>query len=161
MAEEKVTKKTTAKKSAKAPVAKKTEKVEKPAEKTEQKTKRTGLIIGIVAAIVVVVGVIVGVLLMTSGNKKVSAGTYEMTAMSENGQDMTSTVESLKAFGLTATMTIKDDGTGTLSLFGTDYSLTWDDKTVTYGGQAVEYKFDGKTITFGNDETSLTFTLKD
>ena len=90
-----------------------------------------------------------------------TAGEYELTGYVENGVDKTSNLSTLKAFGFQASLTLNDDKTGTLMLFGASRDITYDDTVIVIDGVSNAYSFENNSITFkdGNDE--LTFTKKD
>lgn len=103
---------------------------EQTTEKTTEKAKKSnkGLIIGgIIGAIVVIVAVIA--LVVINPFKKVDlTGNYELTALEVNGEDQTSTLGLMKAFGISATLEIENDKEGKLSIFGDEAKFTYDGK---------------------------------
>ena len=138
------------------------------AENTNQTAgkKKTGLIAGIIAAGVALVAIILIVVFAFAGKGNI-VGTYDLTGMIEDGEDQSSTIENLKSYNLSATLELRSDKTGTLSFFGTDSQITYDDKQFTYVGNSegesdtCEYSFDGQKITLKTSENSeMTFTKR-
>lgn len=122
---------------------------EEKAATPEQKSKK-GLIASIIAAVAVVVVVIVCVLCF--GTPKV-VGKYNLSAFIENGEESTSMVDLLKAFGGSYTVEFKKDKTGVLEMKAGDES------------QTIEFKWNDKELTAKNDETnedeSIPYEYKD
>lgn len=122
----------------------------------KQGQNKKGLVIGVVVAIAVVAAVVAVVLFM---NKPNVVGTYELVSMEQNGETV-GNMDSLKSLGLTATMELKEDKTGTLNIFGETQQLTYDDKNITSDGQAVPYKFENNKLTMEQDGQKMVFEKK-
>ncbi len=86
----------------------------------------------------------------------VPAGTYKLTALSEGDQDYT---EYLALLG-DATLTVNNDNTATMSIYGETVNLTIDPEAHTIAnesGEAYNYTLEGNKIIFEQDDTKMTF----
>ena len=119
--------------------------------KVNQKT----IIIGVVA-VVAVVAIVVAIVLLTS--KANPVGTWTLVEVSEGGQSYDTS--SLSLLGMTGTLELKDDKTGTMSIFGSSTNLTWDDKNLTVDGQATAYSISGNKLTLENNGSKMVFEKK-
>lgn len=65
-------------------------------------------------------------------------GTYQLISSRMNGEE-----QSAAEAGMTAFLTLLDDGTGNLEIMGTELPLTWDQakKTITSGGIEDSYEY--------------------
>lgn len=170
----KTTKKTTTKKTtvkntaAKKPAAvkatkavKETKTVKAEAPKTEKKAKKShkGLIIGIIFAVLAIaLAGCIAVYVYLSMNLTYLVGNYTLTGMWQNGEDQSASIQLLEGFGLSATMELKDDKTGTMHLFGTDSELTYDKDKMVINDKDVPFTYKDGQITFSENDASLTFT---
>ena len=92
-------------------------------------------------------------------------GTWKLTGLVENGEAMSADdLKTLEDLGLSVTLDLKEDGTGTLSLFDDPTEGTWtvtDAETGTFTteeqGDAPMKLADG-VLTMEEEDTSLTFT---
>lgn len=127
----------------------------------ETKKANKGLIIGVIAGAVAVVAAIIVVLIIILGGKgSFGAGTYEMTSFIEAGKEYSG--DQLKTLGISSTITLNEDGTGTYKSSGNSGDLTWDKekKTITIDGDEIELKVDGNKFTVEFDGVTQTFTKK-
>ena len=86
-------------------------------------------------------------------------GQYEITGMVTKGEETSpEDLALLKSKGLSCTIDLKADGTGTLTLFGEESAVTWDEKNIKAAGKTIPYTFKDDQITFTNGDASLTFT---
>lgn len=83
------------------------------------------------------------------------AGYYVLESMSEG--DETLTAEDLEEYGMEVTMTLYEDGTGVLSMYGEDVEAEWDEDSITVDGDEAELKFSGKKATITIEESSMVF----
>ena len=109
--------------------------------------KLIGIIAGIVAAVAVVAVVIV--IALTSTPKVV--GKYNISAFIEDGEENTSMIDLIKAFGAEYTIEFRKDKTGTLKMGMGDEK------------QEVEFKYNDKELTATKDgeEQKMTYEYKD
>jgi hypothetical protein len=78
-----------------------------------QKKSNVGLIAGICAGVVLLIGIIVGVVIAISGGKDPVIGKYEAYAtINKDGEEETTSISLMKAFGMSLTIEFKEDGTG-------------------------------------------------
>ena len=98
--------------------------------KAEKKCNK-GLIIGaIVAGIAIVIAVIlIVVFVVVKPFNKNLTGKYDLTAMEIDGEDQSSSVALMKAFGMTATIEVENGKEGKISLFGDEAKFTYDGNT--------------------------------
>ncbi len=90
------------------------------------------------------------------------AGTYEVTAMITDGKETPAEdLTLLKSKGLDCILTLADDGTGTVDLFGEKNDLIWDEESISAGGKIMSYTYEDRQIVLVNGNSTLTFTLKD
>ena len=139
---------------------KKATKTTKTSEKESSKSNKP-LIIGIVAVAVVAAAtfIILGVCGVFGG--KNLTGKYELVDIVSDGESQTSSMELLKAFGMSAEMELRSDKTGTMSMYGEDTDVKWDDKTITSDGESAEYSFkDNKLTIKSKDGSEMVFEKK-
>ena len=116
------------------------------------------------AAIAAIVSVFVLCLCLTACavDKTQFIGTWAFESGSEEGLDSES-VELMKTFGLEATLTLAEDETGTLNLFGEETPVTWSAKSSTEGTLSLEsmgdasMKIDDGRLVLEDKGTSMTF----
>lgn len=127
---------------------------------SEGKTKNNkGLIIGIVIAAVVVI-IAVGYFAFSKGilGIKNIVGYYELYEMSSGDESYShEDLESLKSLGLNVTLELREDKTGTLSLFGEEMELTYDSKNMTVDGESTPYKVEDGKLSMEQDGEKLVF----
>lgn len=87
-------------------------------------------------------------------------GTYKLTGMMQDGEDLSEQIAAMEALGMEITLVLKEDGTGYLNMLGEQADLTWDAKSITVEGDAEPYTVDGDSLTLKEGNTSMTFTLK-
>lgn len=168
----KTTKTTTKKTTAKKPVAKAAAKttapkVVKEVKKTEavkaeapKKKGKGGVIVGAIIALIVIVGaaaLAMWICLQMSITRLV--GNYNLTGLYANGEDQSANLQFMEStFGATATMELRDDGTGTMELFGEPVNFTYDKDKLVINDQENPFTYKDGAITFESDGTTLTFT---
>ena len=129
--------------------------------KTAPKKKSCGAkIVAIIIAIVALIAVATagGVYIYQTINSVNLAGTYKLTGMEADGKDQSDSLSLLEGLGLSASLELNDDKTGTLHLFGEDEDLTYDKSNFTIDGKITDYTYKDDTIVFESDGTKLTFT---
>lgn len=72
------------------------------------------------------------------------------------------TLDFMKAMGLNCTLTLKEDKTASIDLFGEVSEGTWEPKSasecsVTLEGNSMNGKLDGEKLTFTDDASTLVF----
>lgn len=93
------------------------------------------------------------------GSKASPAGTYTLTAMTENGEPLSQEdLDMLSSLGLSVSLIMNEDGTGSIQLFGEEKAFTWKGTTLTMDGVDQEFEFDGTTIIIKDEGSELTFT---
>ena len=106
-----------------------------------------------------------GVLLSSCGGKTkeeeqvladTAAGDWELVSMSYSG--MTLGKEDLDNSDITMTLSLLEDGTGTMEYDGSVYELTWDGSSITTDGVADSYTLEDGVLTIANEDTEMVFT---
>lgn len=115
-----------------------------------------------IIAVLAVVAMMMGALALTGCGKKFDkkkmAGKYELVEMTSGSESYTKEdLESLKAYGFTITMELKDDGTGTMTTYGEEQKLTYDKDGITIDGDKASYTFENNKITVESDGTKMVF----
>ena len=146
----------------------------------EEKKKKTGLIVAICAAVVVAIAAVVTVLVINLNKGNAVVGKYNLYAtVDSEGNESTSIVDFLKAFGASETIEFKEDKTGLFEIkanggmfsaftegedsnnSNTSVPFTWDDKkiksTSDAGNLDTEYTYKDDTVTLTYDGQSLKF----
>ena len=133
---------------------------EQTTEKPDKKSNK-GLIIGGIIGAVVVIVAIIALVVINPFKKPNLIGSYELTSMIVDGEDQTSTLGLMKAFGIEATLEIENDKEGKLSIFGDDAKFTYDGKKFHFekdddgsGPSEANYTAKDDTITLSYEETS-------
>lgn len=86
------------------------------------------------------------------------AGQYEITAMITDGDATPAEdLELMKSKGLNCTITLNEDGTGVLDLFGDLKDLTWNDSTISTAENSYAYTCEDGQLTITSGNSSLTF----
>lgn len=92
-------------------------------------------------------------------------GTWELESADDENLDAES-VELMKSLGLEVTLTLKDDGTGSLNLFGEETEVEWEATSATEGKISMKdtgnanLKVDGDKLVMSDDSTAMTFAKK-
>lgn len=140
----------------------KKENTKKTEQKADKKSKK-GLIIGCIVAAVVVIAAIVALVIINPFKKASMIGKYDLTGMTADGEDQSSTLAALKAFGITAELEIIDDKNGKISIFGQDSDFTYDGKQFHF--EYDEEETDSEDDEDDEDDTSVAkdadYTFKD
>ena len=85
-------------------------------------------------------------------------GTYQLHELINDGEPTDpETIQLMNAMGLTCAVLLKEDGTGSIYLFGGELELTWDDANLTFDGDAVPYTLKDHIITLEQDNTKMSF----
>ena len=133
---------------------------ETPKTKTETNSKKGIVICSVIAAVLVIAIVVALVVLVNNGvigGKKI-AGKYELIGMRDGEQEYTQEdISMLKTFGVTVSLQLKEDNTGTIDIYGQTMELTYDKENMTYNGVAVPYTVDKDTITLEDEESRMVF----
>ncbi len=90
-------------------------------------------------------------------------GDWEISSMVDAEEDIDAdTLDFMKAMGLNCTLTLKEDKTASIDLFGEVSEGTWEPKSasecsVTLEGNSMNGKLDGEKLTFTDDASTLVF----
>ena len=91
-------------------------------------------------------------------DKPSPVGTYTLTGMENEGKATSEEdLKLLEELGLTVTAEFKDDGTGSINMFGEIMDFTWDDSNIVMDEATQAYEFDGTTLTMEENESKLIF----
>lgn len=88
-------------------------------------------------------------------------GVYRLIAMDDgSGDDNTETLEMMAALGMLATLTVEEDGSAVIDLFGDTLELSFDFEAGTAGadGANIPYAYEDGVLTMTNDEYAFTFS---
>lgn len=82
-------------------------------------------------------------------------GVYQLVELVDaSGQNSEALIEHLREQGQEAVLTLNEDGSGTLTLFTTERSVTWTETELVIDGEPMDLSYDQGTITlFGKDNT--------
>jgi len=117
-----------------------------------------GFIIGIIIAAVIVILAVGYFVFGKAISVKNLTGYYELYEMSSGDESYShEDLESLKSLGLNVSLELREDKTGTLSLFGETMELTYDSKNMTVDGEAAPYKVKDGKLTMEQDGEKLVF----
>lgn len=87
------------------------------------------------------------------------AGVYALTGMVADGEEAgEEDLALLTEWGLTATLTLYDDGSGVLNLFGEKLDLDWNAKSIRSDGEIIPFTYAQGVLTLEQDGDTLTFT---
>ena len=114
----------TVKETAKPKDATKTEEKGSSSEKKCNKGLIIGAIIGAIAIVIAIILIIVFVVIKPFSKNMV--GKYELTGLITDGKDQSSSLDLMKAFGITMEVEVTDDKNGKLIVYGQDVNFTYD-----------------------------------
>lgn len=124
------------------------------------KKNRTPLIIGVVAAVAILIIAVVAVVFLKPGDSKAAyVGEWQMVRGSESGLEE-SNLTYLRQEGMTIDLTLKEDGTGTYSLFGESTPVTWDGSNLKFSGASFNMSLKDGELTLSSGDSSMTFKKK-
>ena len=89
------------------------------------------------------------------------AGDYRLIEMiDETGKDVTEDLSMLEEHGKTVSLTLNEDGSGLLNMFGEENEVTWTEAFVNLNGQDIPLTFEEGKLTISDTEgkTVLVFT---
>jgi len=86
------------------------------------------------------------------------AGNYELTGIvSADGESAPEDIGLMNEAGLTCTLSLLENGSGTLYLFDEKRALSWTGDAITVDGTSYSYTYADNTITVSREGSSLTF----
>ena len=83
-------------------------------------------------------------------------GTYQMTGM-DDGETSEEELAKMMSLGISFLLTLNEDGTGALELFGESETLTWDDSHLYSNDEPIDFTYDNGSLVLSKDGTSMTF----
>lgn len=115
-----------------------------------------------IITVLAIIAMMAGALALTGCGKKFDkkkmAGKYELVEMTSGSESYSKEdLDSLKAYGFTISMELKEDGTGTMTTYGEEQALTFDKDGITIDGDKAPYTFDKDKITVESDGTKMVF----
>lgn len=118
--------------------------------------------IGVFAALALALGLAFGLSACGSDKKAEYVGDWEIVGLVQSGQPTSEDdIALMKSFGLTVTLTLNEDGTGSLNLFGTVNDITWDvsgdSATLEMNGSTAELTLEDGTLRMVQGEDAITF----
>ena len=85
-------------------------------------------------------------------------GTYKAIAMVSEDQSVDeATMKQLESAGMIFSLQMKEDGTGTVVIYGEESEFTWADGQITVEDNAVPFTLEDGVLTMESDGTSMTF----
>ncbi|MBP5675063.1 hypothetical protein J6W91_01895 [Candidatus Saccharibacteria bacterium] len=133
----------------------------------EEAAKPNKKLIGIIAGIVAAVAVVATIIIVALNSTPKVVGKYTISAFIEDGEENTSMIDLIKAFGAEYTVEFKKDKTGILKMGMGDekqeLEFKYDDKEIkaTKDGQeekmTYEYKDDTVILSSSSDSTKMKF----
>ena len=119
--------------------------------------------IGVIAAIACVLALCFVLVGCGGGvDKSKFVGSWELISSDAEGMDANA-IETMKSLDLTVTLTLNNDDTGTLDLFGEESDVTWKATNASEGTISMEgvgdanLKFEGDNLVMVDDTSSMTF----
>ena len=106
-------------------------------------------------ALALVIVMVVAMVACGGGGKDPAVGTWKLTGMFMDGQDYSAY---LGLLGMEMTLTLNEDGTGTMDAMGESINITWSDGKITNEGESIPFSVDGDKLTMEEDGTQLVFT---
>ncbi len=91
-------------------------------------------------------------------------GSYTLVNMFDpDSEDMSEMIKTLTAFGMRATLTVEEDGSAVMDVFGEELSMVFDfeTKTISADGEIIPYSFDGESVLVGDEEQGFLFSRAD
>lgn len=88
-------------------------------------------------------------------------GVYSLAALDDgSGEDTGALLSAMAAMGMTATLTVEEDGSAVLDMFGETMELQFDFAAGTVGVEddVLSYSYADESLSFGDEEMSFTFT---
>lgn len=117
-----------------------------------------GCIITIIVLALIAVGVFFTVKTIKANSLKKLIGNYDLISMEENGEVTTEEdIQTLKKWGFTVTMELREDKTGKLDLFGDVEEFSYDKDKLTTEKEEIPYTFEDNQFTMEQDGTKLVF----
>ena len=131
--------------------------------------KKTLIIVGVVAAVAIVVCVCLFLTFCTGEKAGLRAFTGEWSAASMQQDDAITTEEDMALFrsiGLDVTLSLRDDLSATLSLFGAESSGTWQPEsgsaaTMSLNNEEIDLTMEDGQLKMQNNETTIVFVHSD
>lgn len=102
----------------------------------------------VAGAVLLIAAAVVLYLLLSGGSTPV--GTYELVSMTSDGMTIDSAM--MATFDFDATLVLREDGSGELSIMGESTAITWTEDTISAHGTALPYTLDGNRLTIQGDE---------
>ena len=71
-------------------------------------------------------------------------------------------LQTMKDMGMNVTLTINEDGTASMNVFGEEMTGgSWDETSLTFEGQSIDMSVDGDTLTLSQGDEIMTFSRVD
>lgn len=102
----------------------------------------------VAGAVLLIAAAVVLYLLLSGGSTPV--GTYELVSMTSDGMTIDSAM--MATFDFDATLVLREDGSGELSIMGDSTAITWTEDAISAHGTALPYTLDGNRLTIQGDE---------
>ena len=126
----------------------------------EKKKSKIVLVFLAISTIALIIAMLIGIIILNkidNSSIKIMVGHYKMTTLIyEDGKE--ENVEQLEELGLTVTLELSEDGTGTIDIFGETNKLTYNENNIIVEGETSLYTFENDTITMQQKGVTLILT---
>ena len=126
----------------------------------KNKNSKKLLVLGFIIAIILIIATVIGIRMLNKSDNystKEMVGDYKMTTLIyEDGEE--DNVEQLESLGLIVTLELREDGTGTIDIFGEINELTYNENNITLKGEKSSYVFQNNTISIQQEGGTLILT---
>ncbi len=117
-----------------------------------------------IIALVAMMSLILGLAACGNSDSSSLAGEWKLASIQEG--EMTMYASDLSAFGMEMVLTLKEDGSATMTMTGQDaQELTWkasgNKVTLTADGDAIDFTYKDNLLTGEMDEASMSFAKSD
>ena len=87
-------------------------------------------------------------------------GQWEISGMTSDGETYSAEdLQAMKDYGMNVTLSINEDGTASMNVFGEEMTGgTWDETSLTFNGQSINMTLDGDTLTLTQGDETMTFS---
>ena len=120
------------------------------------------LVLGVIIAIILIIAIVIGIKMLNESDNssiKEMVGDYKMTTLIyEDGEE--ENAEQLESLGLTVTLELREDKTGTIDIFGETNEISYDEKDISLKGEKSSYVFENNTISIQQEGGTLILTKK-
>ena len=119
----------------------------------------------IISLLIIITMVISMLFVLTGCGKKFDmgkiSGKYELIELAENNTSYSKDeIKELKEMGITFTLELKENGTGTIELYGEKSDLKYDENNIIVDNDIKSYSFENNKISIVYDDIKMVFEKK-